>query len=147
MRPIFSISMWCLAAGAVSACNPDQEVITEDIPTTGIRFINAVPDTGAMDFRPVDIVENSQFYNVTFRRATPLYYKNARAGTSHFSIFRTPSATDPAEVQLATAKTVVADLPAEVLEAGKRYTYILWGYSRTGSTPAMRLTRIDRKRT
>lgn len=142
MRHILPISMFCLAAGVVGACNPAQEVITEDIPTAGIRFVNAVPDTGGMDFRPVDMVENSQFYNVTFRSTTLLYYKNARAGTRHFRIFRTPTATDPAEVQLATAQTVVKDLPDEVLEAGQRYTYILWGYSRTGSTPAMQVTRI-----
>jgi len=134
--------MFGLAAGAAIACNPEQVVKTEDIPTAGIRFVNAVPDTGGMDFRPVDIVENSQFYNVTFKSTTLLYYKNARAGTRHFKIFRTPTSTDPAEVQLETAKTVVADLPDEVLEAGQRYTYILWGYSRAGSTPAMQVTRI-----
>ena len=142
MRSFFPISMLCLAAGAVNACKPDEVVSTENIPTAGIRFVNAVPDTGGMDFRPVDIVENSQFYNVTFKSTTLLYYKNARAGTRHFKIFRTPTATDPAEVQLETAKTVVADLANEVLEAGQRYTYILWGYSRTGSTPAMQVTRI-----
>src|ERR1043166_4476865 len=141
MRNLFPIAM-LLGAGAVAACNPDTVVKTEDIPTAGIRFINAVPDTGAMDFRPVDIVENSQFYNVTFKSTTLLYYKNARAGTRHFTGFRTPTATDPGTTQLATAQTVVADLPREVLEAGKLYTYILWGFSRTGSTPAMNITRI-----
>ncbi|HTL04654.1 MAG TPA: DUF4397 domain-containing protein [Gemmatimonadales bacterium] len=142
MRNLFALSMLCLGAGIVTACNPEQVVKTEDIPTAGIRFVNAVPDTGAMDFRPVDIVENSQFYNVAFRSTTLLYYKNARAGTRHFTVFRAPTATDPAAVQLATAQTVVADLPAEVLEAGKLYTYILWGYARTGSSPSMRITRI-----
>ena len=141
MRNLFPIAM-LLGAGVVAACNPDTVVKTEDIPTAGIRFINAVPDTGGMDFRPVDIVENSQFYNVTFRSTTLLYYKNARAGTRHFTVFRTPTATDPAATQLATAQTVVADLNSEVLEAGKLYTYILWGYSRTGSTPAMHITRL-----
>ena len=114
MRSFFPISMLCLAAGAVNACKPDEVVSTENIPTAGIRFVNAVPDTGGMDFRPVDIVENSQFYNVTFKSTTLLYYKNARAGTRHFKIFRTPTATDPAEVQLETAKTVVADLANEM---------------------------------
>lgn len=142
-RHIFPVSMLCLAAGLVNACNPAQEVITEDIPTAAIRFVNAVPDTGAMDFRAVDLVENSSFYNVAFRSTTLLYYKPARAGTRHYKVFRTPTATDPAATQLATAQIVVADLPAEVLEAGKRYTYILWGYSRTGSTPAIRVTRIN----
>lgn len=142
MRRIFQLSMLCLAAGAVNACNPEKEILTEDIPTAAIRFVNAVPDTGSMDFRAVDIVENSSFYNVTFKSTTLLFYKNVRAGTRSFKIFRTPTAGDPPATQIAVASTVVADLPAEVLEAGKRYTFILWGYSRTGSTPAMRITRL-----
>lgn len=142
MRQLFPLSVLCLAAGLVNACKPEEVIQTEDIPTAGIRFINAVPDTGAMDFRAVDIVENSASYNVAFRSTTLLFYKPARAGTRHFKVFRTPTATDPAAVQQATAQTVVVDLDGEVLEAGKRYTYILWGYSRTGSTPAMQLTRL-----
>jgi len=141
MRHIYPIAM-LLGAGVVAACNPDKVVKTEDIPTAGIRFINAVPDTGAVDFRPVDIVENSQFYNVTFKSTTLLYYKNARAGTRHFKVFKTPNSTDPGATQLATAQTVMFDLDNEVIEAGKLYTYILWGYARTGSSPAMRITRI-----
>lgn len=140
MRRISQFSMLCLAAGVLNACKPEEVIPTEDIPTAGIRFINAVPDTGGMDFRPVDIVENSQFYNVTFRSTTLFYYKNARAGTRHYKIFRTPTATDPAATQIATAQTVVADLPNLTLEAGKRYTVMLWGYSRTGSSPAMQVT-------
>ncbi|HEV8613513.1 MAG TPA: DUF4397 domain-containing protein [Gemmatimonadales bacterium] len=142
MRPFFPLSVLCLAAGLVSACKPEEVIQTEDIPTAGIRFINAVPDTGAMDFRAVDIVENSASYNVAFRSTTLLYYKPARAGTRNFKIFRTPTATDPSATQIATAQTVVFDLAGEVLEAGKRYTYILWGYSRPGSTPAMQITRL-----
>ena len=142
MRRIFQISMLCLAAGVVNACKPETEIITEDIPTAGVRFVNAVPDTGGMDFRPVDIVENTTFYNVAFKGTTLLYYKNARAGTRHFRIFRSPTSGTPAAEQIAVASTVVFDLPAEELEAGKRYTYILWGLSRPGSTPAMRVTRI-----
>ena len=70
MRRIFGISMLCLAAGVVNACKPESEIITEDIPTAGVRFVNAVPDTGGMDFRPVDIVENTTFYNVAFKGTT-----------------------------------------------------------------------------
>jgi hypothetical protein len=95
-----------------------------------------------MDFRPVDLVENVTFYNVGFRGTNTLYYKNARAGTRHFKIFRTPDPNTPVATQLAVAQTVVADLDGEELEANKRYTYILWGYSRPGSTPAMKVTRI-----
>ena len=135
-------SMFCLAAGLLNACRPEEVIETEDVPTAAIRFINAVPDTGGMDFRPVDIVENTTFYNTVFKNTTNLFYKNARAGTRHFRLFRSPTANQSAANQIATASTVVFDLPAENLEAGKRYTYILWGYSRTGSTPIMQFTRI-----
>ena len=52
--------------------DPDQIVNTENIPTAGVRFINAVPDSSGafgFDLRFVDLVEsNTQFY-VTFRDA------------------------------------------------------------------------------
>ena len=145
MRHFFPLSVLCLAAG-VGACRPDVVVETEDIPTAGVRFINAVPDTGSMDFRAVDLVENSSIYNVAFRTAPSsagggFFYKNARAGSRHFKIFRTPTATDPAATQIATAATVVVDTTV-TLDAGKLYTFILWGLSRTGQSPAMKLTII-----
>jgi hypothetical protein len=143
MRRIFQFSMLCLAAGAVNACKPEETIETVVPPTAGVRFINAVPDTGAMDFRPVDILENTTFYNITFRSAALIVYKNTQAGTDrHFRIFRSPTDGAPPAQQLAEAQTVVADLPGITLEAGKNYTFILWGYSRTGSTPAMKVTQL-----
>jgi hypothetical protein len=142
MRRIIPLSALCLAIGTLGGCRPEEVIDSPVPPTAGVRFINAVPDTGQMDFRPVDLVENVTFYNVGFRGTNTLYYKNARAGTRHFRIFRTPDPNTPAATQIAVANTVVADLDGEELEANKRYTYILWGYSRPGSTPAMRVTRI-----
>ena len=83
MRRILPISVLCLAAGVLNACRPEEVVLTENIPTAGVRFIHAVPDTGAMDFRPVDIVENSQFYGIAYRPTNNVFYKNARAGARH----------------------------------------------------------------
>jgi hypothetical protein len=142
MRRILKASILCLAAGVLNACTPEEIIITEDIPTAGVRFIHAVPDTGAMDFRPVDIVENSTFYNVGFRGTSLLYYKNARAGARHFRIFLSPDLALTAEEQQAMASTVVKDTTV-TLEAGHRYTFILWGFSRPGSSPGMRLDVID----
>lgn len=142
MRRIIPFSALCLAIGALGGCRPEEVIDSPVPPTAGVRFINAVPDTGQMDFRPVDLVENVTFYNVGFRGTNTLYYKNARAGTRHFKIFRTPDPNTSAATQLAVANTVVADLTGEELEANKRYTYILWGYSRPGNAPAMKVTRI-----
>jgi len=135
MRRITQFTVLCLAVAAVNACRPEEVIKTEDIPTAGVRFIHAVPDTGAMDMRPVDIVENSTFYNVTFRSTTLMFYKNARAGSRHFKVFRSDTIA-------AVASTVVWDT-TYTLEAGHRYTFILWGFSRPLSSPAMKLDIID----
>lgn len=135
MRRILQLAVLCLGAGVLTACSPDTVVETEDIPTAGIRFVNAVPDTIAVDFRPVDIVENSTFYGVAFRSTTLLLYKNARAGSRHFRIFQ--SGTTP------EIATVVVKDTTVTLEAGKRYTFVLWGYARPGSSPARKLTVIE----
>lgn len=135
MRRFFSLAVLALAAGVLTGCKPEEIIETEDIPTAGIRFINLVPDTGAVDFRPVDIVENSTFYNMTFRSTTLFFYKNARAGSRNFRIFM--NGTTP-EI----ASQVVKDTTV-TLEAGKLYTFILWGYARAGSSPGRRLTIIE----
>jgi hypothetical protein len=143
MRRIFQLSALALALGASTACRPETIIETEDIPTAGIRFVNAVPDTFALDLRPVDIVENTHFYSVAFRNTALLYYKNARAGQRHFKIFlANPDLTLPAAQQQAIASTVVEDLNLN-LEAGKRYTVIIWGFMRPGSTPAKQVTVLE----
>ncbi len=144
MRRIYQLSMLCLAAGVVNACSPQQNFTSEDIPTAGVRFLNLVPDTGAVDMRPVDIVENSSFYAVGFRSTSLAFYKNARAGQRRFRVFMSVSAfsTLPAEQQIAIASTVLKDTTV-TLEAGHRYTFLLWGFARTGSTPGLKLTVFD----
>jgi hypothetical protein len=144
MRRIYQLSMLCLAAGVVNACKPEENFTSEVIPTAGVRFLNVVPDTGSMDLRAVDIVENSTAYNIGFRGITQAFYKNAEAGSRHFRIFMSVAnfSTLPAEQQIAIASTVMKDTTV-TLEAGHRYTFILWGYARTGSTPGMKLEVID----
>jgi hypothetical protein len=148
MRRITQLSALCLAAGALSACSPDKVVQTDAIPTAGVRFINAVPDTagsGGLDFRFVDIVESNAHFKIPFRNnivttsgvpaSTLVEYKNTRAGQRHFRIFLD-------DTTQAVASTVLKDTTVTI-EAGKKYTALLWGYARTGSTPAMRLTFIE----
>ena len=135
MRRFFQLSMLCLAVGAASACStPDKIVATEDIPTAGVRFINAVPDTNAMDFRFVDIVENSDHYKIAFRNSpittagvtasAQIQYKNTRAGARKLRIFLNGDVA-------AVASTVLKDTTLN-LEAGKLYTAMMWGSARSG---------------
>jgi hypothetical protein len=135
MRRFFQLSVLCLAAGVLTACEPEHVLKSPEIPTAGVRFVHAVPDTGAMDFRFVDIVENSAHYAVTFRANANLYYKPARAGQRHLRIFRSGTTADVA--------TIVVKDTVVTLEENRRYTFILWGFSRPGSNPPMRLSVIE----
>lgn len=146
MPRIHKLAVLGLAAGLVGACSPDQVVETEDIPTAGVRFINAVPDTGAMDFRFVDIVESNAHFNIAFRNgastsggvtASPqIEYKNTRAGRRNFRIFM--YGTTPA-----LASTVVKDTTVDI-QAGKLYTALMMGYSKPNATgPRMRLVWLE----
>lgn len=138
--------MLCLAVGIVTACDRDEEFATENIPTAGVRFINAVPDTGAafgLDFRFVDLIENNAHFRIPFRNnpttsggvtaSTLIQYKPARAGSRHFRIFLADS--------LQSIATVVLKDSTLNLEAGKNYTVMLWGNARVAAgANRMRLT-------
>jgi hypothetical protein len=135
MRRFLQLSAVCLVMGVVSACaTPEQIVVTEDIPTAGVRFINAVPDTNAMDLRFVDIVESNAHYKIGFRNnptttsgvtaSTQIEYKNTRAGSRHFRIFLSDT--------LQSIATFVLKDTTVTLEAGKLYTAMMWGTARTG---------------
>ncbi len=148
MRRTFQLSTLCFAAGVVSACKPEEITSTPVTPTAGVRFINAVPDTGAafgLDFRFVDFVENSGAFRVTFRdnpqssggvtASAQIQYKPAQAGSRHFRIFLADS------IQ-AIASTVLKDSTV-TLEATHNYTFLLWGNARSSGNDKMRLTVID----
>jgi hypothetical protein len=145
MRSIFRASVLCLAIVASGACNPDEVISTENIPTAGVRFINAVPDTGAaygLDFRFVDLAENNAQFRVPFRNnpsssggvtaSTQIQYKPARAGARHFRIFLSDS--------LQAVATVVLKDSTINIEAGKNYTVMLWGNARSAGADKMKLS-------
>ena len=145
MRRILNLSMLGLAAGVVGACTPDEIIRTEDIPTAGLRFINAVPDTGAMDFRFVDAPESNAHWGIAFRNSPTIsggqpasilvQYKNARAGSRHFRVFMNGGCSETACNQAEATKVMVDQ--TVTLEAGRLYTALLWGNARTGSTPGI----------
>ncbi len=146
MRRIIRSSVLCLVAGAaMSACSPELVTITPDIPTSGVRFINALPDSAGafgLDFRFVDIVENSAAFRMPFRNtpttaagvtvSTSTQYRPAQAGNRRFVVFLDDT------IQ-AIAQTKLKDSTLSLV-AGKNYTVILWGAARAGQ---MKLTVID----
>jgi len=148
MRRILDLSVLCLVGGLVSGCLPAGVTDSEVIPTAGVRFINAVPDTGGafgLDFRFIDIVENSDTYRATFRNnpitsanvtaSSNIQYKNAKAGSRHFRIFLD-------DTLQAAASTVLKDSTVN-LESGHNYTFLLWGNARSSGADKMKLTVID----
>jgi len=156
MRRIYQLSVLCLVAGVLSACYPDQTVTTENIPTAGIRFINAVPDSSGafgFDMRFVDIVESNTQFFITFRNSpsqtvasgttdtliigSKLEFSGARAGSRHFRIFLS-------DTLQSIASTVIVDSTV-TLVADHNYTFILWGNGRSpkGAADAMHLSVLD----
>ena len=148
MRRISQLTAICLGAAAVYACSPDRVIPTEAIPTGGVRFINALPDSagaGGLDFRFVDIVESNAHFKIPFRNnpvasggvtaSTLIEYKNTQAGSRHYRVFLN-------DTTAAGASTVLFDGNIQV-DAGKNYTVLVWGFARTGQTPAAKLTIID----
>ena len=149
MRSVLRVSLICLAVGIGGACKPDEVISTENIPTGGVRFINAVPDTGAafgLDFRFVDLAESNAQFRVPFRNnpatsgtgasavtaSTQIQYKPARAGSRHFRIFLSDSLQSVASV-------VLKDSTINV-EAGKNYTVMLWGNARSTGADKMKVS-------
>src|SRR5262245_33017937 len=148
MRSMLRVSLLCLAV-AIGGCNPDEVISTENIPTAGVRFINAVPDTGAaygLDLRFVDLAENNAQFRIPFRNnpstsgsgatavtaSTLIQFKPARAGSRHFRIFLSDSLQ-------AVASTVLKDSTINI-EAGKNYTVMLWGNARSTGADKMKLS-------
>jgi hypothetical protein len=148
MPRLFRLSILCLVAGVTGACSRDEVIATENIPTAGVRFINAVPDTGAafgLDFRWVDIVETNHHFRITFRNSpntsagvtasTTVEYKPARAGSRRFRIFLDDTLQNVASV-------VLKDSTVNI-ESGKLYSALLMGNARSTGADAMRLRFIE----
>ncbi len=141
MRRISQVWALCFAGVALTACSLDEVTETKSVPTAGVRFINALPDTQAVDFRFVDRVENSAHWGIAFRNnpvttscvtgSTQIQYKNTQAGERRYRVFLNDT------VQ-AIASTVVRD-GVTTFAPDQLYTVLLSGRARTGSTPPLRL--------
>jgi hypothetical protein len=146
MHRFIRLSVMGLTAGvAMSACKPDTVILTPTPNVAGVRFINALPDSAGafgLDFRFVDLVENSTQFRVPFRNSptttagvtasTSTQFKAAQAGSRHFVVF-----LDDTIQAIASTKLKDSTL---TLTAGKNYTVILWGAARAGQ---MKLSVIE----
>lgn len=101
------------------------------VPLAYTRFINAIPDTGGVDFRFVDYLEYSPFgIQVTFKGFTP--YQGAAPGSRHLRVFTNPGGSP----NLGDVTNILLDEQL-TFEEGKYYTIAAVGYSRAGSSPGL----------
>jgi len=129
---------WGAVAGALLACHDTNGVPTHQGPLAGLRYVNLVSDTGALDIRIVDIVGDAPAtFGATFRTGgspigtaaqTSPPYQAVAAGLRHIRVFN--SSTDPAIAQQVHVDTTFT------FEADQNYDFILNGFSRPGHVPA-----------
>jgi hypothetical protein len=108
-----------VAALFVGACDDDEITNSTPAPAALVRFVNAIVDTGTVDFRFVDQVENlPTFLGVPFRGSSGVYQRVA-PGTRPVRIFVNSSNPALASIRLVD-KTIT-------LEVDKRYTLVYAG--------------------
>lgn len=114
---------------AFAACKDDTGISPPAPiePMALARFINTVPDTGTVDFRFVDYVENlPTFQSVAFRSHSGMYQRVGH-GTRPVRVF--PNAADPDLTQIRLVDTELT------LAADQRYTLLYSGRA-SASAPA-----------
>ncbi|HEX2779307.1 MAG TPA: DUF4397 domain-containing protein [Gemmatimonadaceae bacterium] len=113
-----------LTALGLSACKDDSGITDPRAipPQALIRFVNATVDTGIVDFRFIDKVENlPTFLGVKFR-GTSGGYQRVDPGTRPVRVF--VNSTNPTEAQKRLIDTTIT------LAADTRYTLVYMGQAR-----------------
>jgi len=110
-----------VAAVAIAGCGKDNVTDPTFPPLAGVRFINSVNDTSALDFRAIDQIQFSPVGNaLAFRGATEFQPTEAKA--RHFRVFVT--SIDPAITSHAIVDTTIT------FSANTNYTLLLTGSAR-----------------
>ena len=128
MNHMRSISLAALAGVALlAACDRDTGPTTPNLaPVAFVRYVHAVVDTGATDWRPIDRLEDSPpAFGLAFRSSTP--YQAMGVGARHLRVF--PTTTNINITSAALIDTTVT------FDEGVYYTVLHVGYARPDSTP------------
>lgn len=119
---------------AVGCSEDDGPFLATQVPLAYTRFINAIPDTGSVDFRFVDLLEYSPFgLQIAFRGFTP--YQGTATGARHLKVFTNPGGVNS---QIKDVTGVVLD-ESPTFEANRYYTIVAVGYARTTGSPRVKL--------
>jgi hypothetical protein len=142
-------AVWAGVA-VLAACDNNNAGPTyaDKVPLAAVRFVNAVPDTGNMDWRFVDVIENSPVaLGLKYREVYPgASYQALGAGARHLRIFQT--STDIVQTQVVffdttfsfAANTHYTIMAAGTLRNKAAKLYILQDdYSDPGSNVAVRV--------
>ncbi|MBX3133871.1 MAG: DUF4397 domain-containing protein [Gemmatimonadaceae bacterium] len=128
-----------LSVGALACSEPDTGPFIAKVPPTAIvRYINALPDTFSTTVRWIDDIEFTPqtFVGVAFREYGQGGWQGLKAGNRRFRVFTYQQNTN--NFPVAGNTTVLADTTFN-FEAGKYYTILHTGFTRTGSLPAAEL--------
>lgn len=105
---------------AVAACDDDEITNVSPPPLAGVRFINAMADTGAVDIRMIDQLEWSAFaLTLAFRSGTE--HQPTEAKSRRIRVF--PTSADPAVTSKFMLDTAIT------FTANTNYTLLLTGGS------------------
>jgi Domain of unknown function (DUF4397) len=126
MTPVRFFSLGGVLLLAIG-CSKEKSFTEPGVPLAGIHFLNAVPDTGQMDFRVVDIVSNAGLFDANYRTGN-MFYTGIEAGSRDIRVFL--SSSDP------TISSHVMQDTTYGFTASADYTFIYTGFARTGQTPA-----------
>jgi hypothetical protein len=118
-----------VAAATVLSCAKDA-TFTEPVgPYASITWTNAVPDTGLLDIRVIDIVSNAGLFQAGFRTSL-MYPLGIEAGARRIRVFIHSTNPDTASIYVVdTTLTFTAD---------QSYSFYVGGFTRTGLTPRIR---------
>lgn len=111
-----------LSAIAIAGCGSDKITSPNFPPLAGVRWINAVSDTGAIDVRAIDQVEFSPVVNaLAYTKGTE--HQPVEAKARHFRAFIT--STNPAITSNPIVDTTIT------FAANQRYTVLITGAARS----------------
>lgn len=119
------ILMCLVPALALAACDDDGITGPRDVgPQAVVRVVNVVRDTGTIDFRFIDRVENlPSLLGLQFRSYSGLYQRTS-VGTRPTRVF--PTSTDPVLTQIMLKDTTIN------LTQNGRYTFVYAGQAGAG---------------
>lgn len=130
----------------LAACNREgnKVFLAEPGQNAYVRFINAIPDSGAQDWRFVDAVEGSpSIVALPFRGIFPgASYQTAGAGRRHLRIFQSSldqTFNDPTKATPGIVSTIFVD-STFTLEVGVHYTIAAVGSLRSRTARLVILT-------